>query len=94
MKKYLLFSTIFLSLSSPALAGKEPVEKPKLTMEQAEKMLLEKVKGEILERKLDYEWGNPLYEFNIKTPESDLIEVEMDANTGEILETEKADDDD
>lgn len=75
------YSTVFaLEQGSPALSEK-----------QAEEIVHKNFQGEVLAQKLDFEGQTPLYEFNVKTVTSEVIEVEIDGNTGAILDVEMAD---
>jgi len=51
----------------------------------------EELPGEIIEVELDREDGVYVYEFKILSEEGRLQEVEVDANTGEILDLEDED---
>lgn len=57
--------------------------------------LLPKVKaavpGKVIEVELELEDGILVYEFKLVTPDGRLVEVEVDAATGEILKTEDDD---
>lgn len=63
--------------------------KAKVTMEQAKKTALDKFPGEIESIEYELENGNPVYEFDIKQANGKEIEVEVDAVTGKIGETEE-----
>lgn len=63
--------------------------KAKVTMEQAKKTALEKFPGEVESIEYELENGNPVYEFDIKQANGKEIEVEVDAVTGKIGETEE-----
>lgn len=63
--------------------------KAKITMEQAKKTALDKFPGEIESIEYELENGNPVYEFDIKQANGKEIEVEVDAVTGKIGETEE-----
>ncbi|MFD0988286.1 PepSY domain-containing protein [Methyloligella solikamskensis] len=51
----------------------------------------EEIPGEIIEVELDREDGIYVYEFKILTGQGRLLEVEVDANTAEILDLEDED---
>jgi uncharacterized membrane protein YkoI len=63
----------------------------KISRADAEKTALAKVpKGIVKEAELEKEHGRLLWSFDIATPGSkDITEVHVDANTGEIVATEK-----
>ncbi|MDP8566852.1 PepSY domain-containing protein [Methylophilus aquaticus] len=63
--------------------------KAKVTMEQAKKTALDKFPGDIESIEYELENGNPVYEFDIKQANGKEIEVEVDAVTGKIGETEE-----
>ena len=64
-----------------------------ITEEQAIEIALGKVSGRVIEVETEREDGRLLYEIAIKDG-SDITEVEIDAETGEILEIEREDDSD
>lgn len=47
--------------------------------------------GEVVEVELEYDLGTRVYEIELITPEGLLIEVDLDAATGKILEVEEDD---
>lgn len=47
--------------------------------------------GEVVEVELEYDFGTRVYEIELITPEGVLIEVDLDAATGKILEVEEDD---
>ena len=63
--------------------------KAKVTMEQAKKTALDKYPGEVESIEYELENGNPVYEFDIKQANGKEVEVEVDAITGKIGETEE-----
>lgn len=50
--------------------------------------------GEVIEVELEYSRGALVYEIELVTPDGRLIEVDIDAASGEILGFEEEDDDD
>lgn len=58
-------------------------------MEQAKKTALDKYPGEVESIEYELENGNPVYEFDIKQANGKEVEVEVDAVTGKIGETEE-----
>jgi len=63
--------------------------KAKVSMEDAKKTALEKFAGEVVSTEYELEDGNPVYEFDIKMSSGKEMEVEVDAVTGKIGETEE-----
>ncbi len=59
--------------------------KPKVSMQQAKKIALQKEPGTIKSSELEKEKGQLIYSFDIKTA-SGVHEVNVDANSGAILE--------
>lgn len=66
-------------------------EPPKLTLQEAQKIALKAVAGEIQHHKLEYEFGRAIYAFVIKISRNESKEVEIDGNTGKVIEIEKDD---
>lgn len=64
------------------------IEKAGLSLDEAIKIALEKVPGEII--KIEYERGK--YEFKIRTSEGDKKEVYIDSRSGKVLKIESHDD--
>lgn len=50
--------------------------------------------GQVIEVELEYSHGTLVYEIELVTPDGRLIEVDMNAATGEILDYEEEDEDD
>lgn len=63
--------------------------KAKITVDAAKKTALDKFPGNIETIEYELENGNPVYEFDIKLANGKEIEVEVDAVTGAIGETEE-----
>lgn len=61
---------------------------------QAIELALVEVPGEVQETELENEDGKHVYEIEILSADGKEMEVEIDAQTGEILEVEAEDDDD
>jgi hypothetical protein len=85
---------VTLLLTGPgALAGDE---KPKIEQAAAEKTALSRVPGgRVVESELEKEHGKLVWSFDIQQPASpNIIEVQVDAMTGEVvaMETETGDD--
>ncbi len=71
--------------------SRKEAKKAKITMEAARAIALNRVSGTITEEDLEKENGRLQYAFDIRTADGKVVDVEIDAMTGEIL---KADDDD
>jgi uncharacterized membrane protein YkoI len=67
-------------------------ETPTLTQAQAVEIALAKVPGEVQETELEREDGVQVYEIEILTADGVEMEVEINADSGEILEIEAEDD--
>ena len=63
-----------------------------LTEEQAIEIALVEVPGEVLEVELERDDGARIFEIEILTAEDEEMYVEIDAETGEVLEIEADDD--
>ena len=72
-------------LLGQSTASKPTKTKPKISMEQARKIALEKEPGIIQSSELEKEKGRLIYSFDIKTS-SGLREVNVDAASGAIVE--------
>jgi Peptidase propeptide and YPEB domain len=62
-----------------------PPKKPKLSMQEAQKIALEKEPGTIKSSELEKEHGVLIYSFDI-VRDNQIHEVGVDANTGKIVE--------
>lgn len=47
--------------------------------------------GQVVEVELEYDFGTRVYEIELITPEGILVEIDLDAATGRILEVEEDD---
>ena len=65
-----------------------------VTEEQAIQIALGQVSGEVIEIESEVENGVDMFGVEIKTNSGAVKEVEIDANTGEVLNIEDEDDDD
>jgi uncharacterized membrane protein YkoI len=74
-------SALLLTVSASAA----PKHKPKLSMQEAEKIALEKQPGTIKSSELEKEHGVLMYSFDILR-DNQIHEVGVDANTGKIVE--------
>ena len=67
----------------------KPIDLPtlaKITFEQALKTALAAVPGSIIKAELEVEDGNLMYSFEIVTPKKVIVEVEIDAGDGKVLD--------
>lgn len=62
-----------------------------ISLDEAEKIALKEVNGEVLKAKKDKDDGNTYYDFTIVT-DTEKYEVEVDAEDGKVLKVEKDDD--
>ncbi|CAH0304704.1 hypothetical protein SRABI96_04734 [Peribacillus sp. Bi96] len=69
------------------MSTQQAVETAKISSDQAEKIALKKVDGQITDVELDSENGILVYEFEINQGKKEY-DVVVDASTGEILKTE------
>lgn len=60
-----------------------------LTEAEVIEIALTEVPGEVVEVEFETENGDDIYEIEILTADGEEIEVEIDANTGEVLEIEE-----
>ena len=93
MKNSIAYAVALMLLtSSPSFSAESaPQETPKLTLEQAQEIALKKVPGVVQNHELESEGGKSIYSFEVKTLGNSNVEVEVDANTGDVLEAEKDD---
>jgi hypothetical protein len=93
----IIWSTIIIAaLASAGLStvraedSEKPAQKPKITKSEAKKIALAKVpNGKVKEAELEMEKGKLIWSFDIKTPGTkDITEVNVDANTGEVVNVE------
>ena len=66
----------------------------KITMEQARARALATINGTVVEEELEKENGRLQYAFDIRNSEGKLYDVEIDAQTGELIKAVQDDDDD
>lgn len=71
-------------------AATDAAFKAKISLEEARKIALAKFPGEVIESEFGVESdGMPVYEFDIQAADGTEMEVEVDAATGKIVESEK-----
>lgn len=82
--------TVLLALffAIPLFAVPESKPQPKITMGQAKTIALRKEPGTITSSELEKEHGRWIYSFDIATA-GGVHEVNVDANTGRVLEDSK-----
>ena len=66
----------------------------KITMEQARATALATISGTVIEEELEKEHGRVQYAFDIRNSQGKLYDVEIDAQTGELIKAVQDDDDD
>ncbi len=64
----------------------------KISRKQAEEIALKKIPGEIIEGDLEKEDGKLIYSFEIRKSDNTIFDVEVDANTGEVIKAQIDDD--
>jgi uncharacterized membrane protein YkoI len=74
------------------VAAQSATEAPGLSTEQAIQIALAEVPGDVQETELEREDGMQVYEIEILTADGVEMEVEIDAQTGAVLEIEVEDD--
>lgn len=97
-KKWITGGVLAGLLATAGTAGvvvaQSATEAPGLSEAQAIEIALAEVPGEVQEAELDREDGVQIYEIEILTADGVEMEVEIDAETGAILEIEAEDDED
>ena len=76
-----------LTLTQPSLAKPKP--KPKITMADAKATALKRMPGKLKSAELETEKGKLVYSFDIITDAKKIMEVQIDAMTGEVVEVEE-----
>lgn len=62
---------------------------PEISMEEVTSQMAEKYDGTVTEVELDREWRGDVYEIEIRGRDGYEYDVEVDANSGEILKEER-----
>ncbi len=70
------------------------MKRVKISAEQARRTALERVGGTIVEEELEKENGKIVYSIEIRDANQKVFDVEVDAETGAIVNVEEEDDDD
>lgn len=78
---------------SPA-KQKELARKAKISKKEAKRIALERVPGEIIEVEIEMENGRLQWAIDIRGTDGKLYDVEIDANTGAVLQAIEEDDED
>ena len=95
MKNFVFFGLMALSMLGFGGAGFAKEVTAKLSEAQAKERLLESYpEAEISKSKLEEEGGLPVYAVEIKTKDGQMLEVELNGDTGTVLEVEAIDKDD
>lgn len=81
-----------LALANGAAQAQQRDE-PKLSMEDVVPKMEEKYNGKVTEIELERERGGDVYEMEIRTDDGYEWDIEVDANTGEIVKEERERDD-
>ena len=89
-----LAGTVLMAGAIGITAAQSAQTAPKLTEEQAVEIALQAVPGEVVETELEKWFQKRVYEIEIRTAEGVITEVELNADSGEVLEIEIEDDDD
>lgn len=69
-------------------------KKARITIEAAREIALKKVPGTVIEGELEKEHGKLVYSFDIKIESGKIMEVWVDAKTGNVLRAEEDTEDD
>lgn len=80
-----------LLVNTKVLADDDDVGEFTVTIEQATTIALEQVQGTVLEAEVESEDGTAIWEIEIRDADGTIYEVELDANTGAVLEIEEDD---
>ncbi len=81
------FAALTLVSTLPAALAYAATPKTKLTMDDAKKIALTKEAGTIKSGELEHEKGRWIYSFDVNaTKRNQVREVNVDANTGQVVE--------
>jgi hypothetical protein len=86
LKKLMLVLTLIVAASLCAIPQLKP--NAKISMEQAKAIALQKENGTVKSSELEIEHGRWIYSLDISTPNG-IREVNIDANTGRVVEDSK-----
>lgn len=67
----------------------EMAAKAKVTIDEAIKTASEKVSGEVIEAELERKHGKLIWEVEVVTAENEVMEVHIDAETGDFIDIEE-----
>ncbi|RNB87589.1 peptidase M4 [Brevibacillus nitrificans] len=87
-----LVTHAYTSPAPYAHAIDQPVQQPAITVEQAKTIALQQVKGRVIHVDLDRDNGVWKYEVIVLTDQNEVYEVEINANTGQVIQVEKEND--
>lgn len=68
-------------------------QQPGFSMDEMTRRLEEKYNGTVTEIELDREWNRDVYEIEVRTADGHEWDIEVDAETGEILKEKRERDD-
>lgn len=98
LRNLLLLALLTQAISGPTLADDDQDEHESLptqveggeirSLADLRRIVLSRVAGDIVSARIEQEHGLRLYEFRVLRADGRLVEVEIDAKTGEILEME------
>lgn len=72
----------------------EDKQRVKLSLEDARAIATGRINGKVIDEELEKERGRVQYAFDIRDEQGKVWDVEIDANTGEVLQAVEDDDDD
>ena len=85
---FLISFGVYFEVENVAAANELQAEKHRISENEAKKIALKQVEGEIIGVELEKDDGITCYEVKIKRS-NNIYEVEVDANTGKIVEVER-----
>ncbi len=74
---------LFLLLALPAAA-----QEPAIPIERALELVGERYEGRMIAAELDEEDDRIVYDFRWRTPQGNILKIELDATTGRFIEVE------
>ena len=95
--KALIVGLVIIGTSLTALSSQddghnfEIVNQASLSAEQASAIALNAVPGKVIGTEIEKEDGSLVWEVEVLTSENEMYELEIDANDGRIIETERED---
>lgn len=76
----------YLPMAVYPVPNHEPMQRQQLLMEEAIQIARQHVPGLVVEAELENKHGRQIFEIDIITSEGVKYEVEIDANSGEVIE--------